>query len=110
MTSRYSIYSIKCAENEPDPSSTKGVSRDVAEAAHDRDSGPKPVTTAFADRSCGTCGRPLTGRKEKFCSTRCRMRAYRAARQQKRRGLLERLRQTLTELERELFDEGTDRG
>jgi hypothetical protein len=42
-----------------------------AQAPGDR--GPGPRTTA----SCQHCGRPLTGRKERFCSDRCRMRVRR---------------------------------
>ena len=41
--------------------------------------GPESRTTASSTPSCGTCGRPLTGRKTRFCSDRCRMRDHRAA-------------------------------
>jgi len=31
-------------------------------------------TTASGDHSCEQCGKPLSGRKERFCSDGCRMR------------------------------------
>ena len=60
-------------------------------------------TTAFADGSCAECRRPLTGRKTRFCSDRCRMRAVRAAEAQHRRDLLDRLKQAVAEIEGELL-------
>lgn len=37
------------------------------------DRGPEPRTTAFEGPTCEQCGHPLTGRKQRFCSDRCRM-------------------------------------
>lgn len=64
--------------------------------------GPETRTTAFSGRSCNQCGRPLTGRKQRFCSDRCRMQDRRAKENRRRSDLLNRLRQAVSELEREL--------
>jgi predicted nucleic acid-binding Zn ribbon protein len=48
------------------------------------DRGPETRTTACAGQ-CRLCGRPLTGRKQRFCSDACRMAARRE--RQQHRGL-----------------------
>jgi predicted nucleic acid-binding Zn ribbon protein len=48
--------------------------------------GPQPRTTASEGQSCERCGKPLTGRKLRYCSDRCRMQNRR---EDERRHLLE---------------------
>ena len=65
----------------------------------------EPRTTAFAGPSCEHCNRPLTGRKEKFCSDRCRMQERRAADRNRQGLLLARIKESVRALERELLGE-----
>ena len=65
----------------------------------------EPRTTAFEGLSCERCGVPLTGRKERFCSNRCRMRARRAVQATRRRDALRQIRDAVTVLEDELLGE-----
>ena len=62
-------------------------------------------TTASDGRFCEQCGRPLTGRKERWCSDRCRMRVRRADEAARQRELLGNMRQALSALEAELVPE-----
>ena len=63
------------------------------------------LTTASEPPSCTHCGRPLTGRKERFCSDRCRMRFRRTIEEKRRRDLIDQLREVVTEVEIELLGE-----
>lgn len=49
--------------------------------------GPETRTPASEGHSCGLCERPLTGRKQRFCSDRCRM----AVRRERERARLDQL-------------------
>jgi predicted nucleic acid-binding Zn ribbon protein len=74
-------------------------------------SGPESRTTASSAPSCATCGRPLTGRKTRFCSDRCRMRDHRAASAARVAALLAIIDRSTTALRVELLgDEGTSNG
>jgi hypothetical protein len=59
-------------------------------------------TTAVENRPCDHCGRHLTGRKERFCSDRCRMRDRRNRDQARIDELLQRLEDGLDALREEL--------
>ena len=65
----------------------------------------QPRTPASEARFCVGCSTPLTGRKQRFCSDRCRMRHRRTARAARRQCLLANLRQALSALEAELATE-----
>ncbi len=67
--------------------------------------GPEPRTTASDGRCCQSCGRPLTGRKERFCSDRCRMRDRREREQARVDELLRRLKDDVDALREELVGE-----
>jgi predicted nucleic acid-binding Zn ribbon protein len=69
------------------------------------DRASKGQTTA-SEHTCGECGQPLTGQKERFCSDKCRMRAHRAAQEANRRALIAKVKQSVDELEEALFKEG----
>jgi hypothetical protein len=60
--------------------------------------GPEARTTASSGLSCATCGRRLTGRKQRFCSDRCRMQARRAASAARLTHLLTTIERATTEL------------
>jgi predicted nucleic acid-binding Zn ribbon protein len=64
--------------------------------------GPETRTTASAGRFCEHCGRPLTGRKERFCSDRCRMAVRREHQRRRRLQLLNAIGAAVEELRREL--------
>lgn len=80
---------------------TGGIRRN---AGHDAPPA-QPRTPASEARFCVGCGTPLTGRKQRFCSDRCRMRHRRTARAARRQCLLANLRQALSALEAELATE-----
>jgi predicted nucleic acid-binding Zn ribbon protein len=63
---------------------------------------PEGRTTAFAGPSCAWCGNALAGRKERFCSDRCRMRSIRAAQRQRRVTLINTISDAVSELRQEL--------
>ena len=64
--------------------------------------GPEPRTTPSEEPSCDWCGRPLTGRREHFCSDRCRMRNVRHVQRLKRLGLLDTIEAAVQDLRNEL--------
>ena len=66
------------------------------------DRGPESRTTASEERSCEHCGRGLTGRKQRFCSDRCRMKDRRAREDERRSDLLARLKGAVNDLENDL--------
>lgn len=72
------------------PLTTRGV---VGRRADRSDRQPR--TTASDGRSCEHCQGPLTGRKVRFCSDRCRMRKRR---EQERARVHELLRRVETDL------------
>lgn len=66
----------------------------------------QPERTASNDRSerqCKRCGRPLTGKRVNYCGDGCRMADYRDQRTRYLTTLLEKLRATMEELEREVL-------
>ena len=63
----------------------------------------QPRTTASSGQSCEQCTRPLTGRKERFCSDRCRMRHQRDRDRRKRSELLDALSAAVEQLRREVL-------
>lgn len=65
----------------------------------------RPRTTASEGASCDRCGRPLTGRKQRFCSDRCRMRARRTIDEERRRDLMNELHRVVRAVEVELLRE-----
>jgi hypothetical protein len=65
------------------------------------DRGVETRMTASEQASCEHCGRPLTGRKQQFCSDRCRMAARRDIRAERIRGLLNIIRTTTDAIEAE---------
>jgi predicted nucleic acid-binding Zn ribbon protein len=64
---------------------------------------PQSRRSALESRSCEWCGRPLTGRKERFCSDRCRMRDRREQERKRVDGLLQRLESGVHALRDELL-------
>ena len=64
--------------------------------------GSEPRTTASEGPSCDWCGRRLTGRKQRFCSDRCRMRRRRHAQRLKRLELLDTIEAAAQDLRNEL--------
>jgi hypothetical protein len=66
------------------------------------ESGPEPRTTAFSSQSCERCQRPLTGRKERFCSDRCRMAVRRQSQTARVRRLLTAIEESVAALRGEL--------
>jgi predicted nucleic acid-binding Zn ribbon protein len=66
------------------------------------DRGPQPRTTASNGHSCEQCGRSLTGRKQRFCSDRCRMRARRQEQAARVNELLTTIEESVTALRGEL--------
>jgi hypothetical protein len=75
--------------------------------------GPEIRTTASAghsgsqsDQCCERCGRPVTGRRQQFCSGRCRMQERWEAQRQRRMLLLDVIDAAVEELRQEL--EGGD--
>ena len=67
------------------------------------DGGPEPRTTAFGGHSCEQCGGPLTGRKVRFCSDRCRMRNHRQTERRNLEVLFEQAERALADLRREVL-------
>jgi uncharacterized protein with Zn-ribbon domain DUF2116 len=59
-------------------------------------------TTASETHSCEHCGEVLTGRKERFCSDRCRMKARRAKQQERVNELLTTIETAVSALRVEL--------
>lgn len=74
----------------------------VHETAGAEDRGPEPRTTASGQASCERCGRPLTGRKERFCSDACRMAVRREQQQHRRMDLLNAIGAAVEELRADL--------
>ena len=62
----------------------------------------EPRTTASEGPSCDHCGRPLRGRKQRFCSDRCRMRDRRYALRLKRLALLDTIEAAVQDLRNDL--------
>lgn len=60
--------------------------------------GPQSRRSASESLSCEHCGRPLTGRKERFCSDRCRMRDRRDLEHRRRLELLNTIDAAVEEL------------
>jgi hypothetical protein len=75
----------------------------VAGGLGPEDRGPESRTTASGGHSCASCGRPLTGRKERFCSDRCRMAMRRVKQRQRIEPLLETAESTLGALRRDVM-------
>lgn len=92
------------------PSRLEQDERTEPHAQSEGDRSPEPRTTAFAARSCGSCGRPLTGRKERFCSDRCRMRDRRQRERDRLAELLQRLENGLATLRVELLRDASGPG
>jgi hypothetical protein len=63
-------------------------------------------TTASAGQSCERCGRPLTGRKKRFCSDACRMRDRRDRERARIAELFGRLESDVAALREELDRKG----
>jgi predicted nucleic acid-binding Zn ribbon protein len=82
----------------------RGQNEPHAQGREDR--GPETRTTASDGRSCEQCGRPLTGRKERFCSDRCRMAVRREQERARVDELLRRLEGDLNALREELVGAG----
>lgn len=79
-----------------------------AQPADDR--GPEPRTTASLQHSCETCQRPLTGRKIRFCSDRCRMHERRATKAGRFSELLTTIEQATTALRQEFLSNEVTNG
>jgi len=62
-------------------------------------------TTPFAGRSCEGCGKPLTGRKQHFCSDHCRMQARRAEQASRIAAWLGSMEEAIAGLKDELLNE-----
>ena len=66
--------------------------------------GPETRTTGLDNRICKGCGGVIKGRRRNgFCSDRCRMQSRRVAERQSRETLLTRLKESISEIERELL-------
>ncbi len=61
-------------------------------------------TTLSQGPSCARCGVPLQGRKERFCSDRCRMRPRRETTVNRRHELVRQLREAVMAVEAELLN------
>ena len=68
----------------------------------DNDTALKARTTASESPSCEGCNRPLTGRKTRFCSDRCRMRSRRLEARTRLNDLLTVIEQSVSSLREEL--------
>lgn len=63
-------------------------------------------TTGSEGQSCLRCGSPIGGRRRSgYCSDRCRMRARRAGYNQMQHDLIDRIKQSVRELEVALLGE-----
>jgi hypothetical protein len=71
------------------------------EAARPQDRALEGRTTA-SDRQCKQCGEPLTGRKLRFCSDRCRMRHVRQNRWRTLNTLIDLIERALRHLREEV--------
>lgn len=69
------------------------------------DLGLETRTTAFESQPCEQCKRPLTGRKQRFCSDACRLRHRREQDRARLGELLHRLESDLHALREELVGE-----
>jgi hypothetical protein len=66
----------------------------------------QPVEADSAAGRCRRCGGPIRGdRRNGFCGDACRMRVYREDLAQKRRALIDHLKQAVHDVERELLGE-----
>ena len=73
-----------------------------AEAYQSLDRRPRSRRSASNGRLCEQCVRELTGRKERFCSDRCRMRRHRAKQAAHRGNLISTLEQTVAAVKDDL--------
>jgi hypothetical protein len=71
---------------------------DGAGVAPARESGAETRRPSTLGRSCDHCREPLTGRKKRSCSDRCRLRHRRAQRQTKTAEVLARLEGNVAKL------------
>jgi predicted nucleic acid-binding Zn ribbon protein len=76
-----------------------------AEVQRPEDHGPESRRAALGGHSCEWCEGPLTGRKERFCTDRCRMRRRRERQRTRVDELLQRLEGDLHALRAELVRE-----
>ncbi len=79
----------------------------TARGTFDRADGNASVearATASEGPSCEQCGVPLRGRKERFCSDRCRMRLRRETTVNRRHELVRQLREAVMAVEAELLN------
>ena len=67
------------------------------------DRGSEGRTTASEGHSCEQCGAVLKGRRQRFCSDRCRMRDRRREQQARLNELLAAIEQSVTALRQELW-------
>ncbi len=89
-------------------SAEQAAEKGQAQASHEP--GQTTRTSAFSGRSCRLCGQPITGRRTRFCSDSCRMRAGRGERQARLRTLVTNAEQALAALKEELLGRaGTER-
>lgn len=96
-------------ESQSDGGSVEGDQVDRAlQHSGDCDGGSRGRTTASHGQSCVRCGRLLTGRKERFCSDRCRMASRRHEHTAKVSALLTTLQDALADL-RDLVEGGGGR-
>ena len=65
--------------------------------------GPHTELTAPQERLCQECGHELSGRKQHFCSDKCRMRHFRDVRHKHLRTVFDAIYHMLEELEIELL-------
>jgi predicted nucleic acid-binding Zn ribbon protein len=82
-------------ETERDPNIATKHEQDPEHSSESR-------TTASAGRSCEQCGKPLAGRKERFCSDGCRMRDRRQEQAARIDELLTTIEESVTALRGEL--------
>lgn len=60
---------------------------------------PRAVQT-LPGRTCGHCGKPIHGKRDRrYCGAKCRAMAHRARKAEKARALLRRLKDDIAELE-----------
>ena len=85
----------------------RGPEQEVVDIKADTDRGLEPRTTAEG-RPCVGCDSPLRGRKERFCSDRCRMQYRRAAEVERRRELLNQLQGIVSQVRQEFAGEVED--
>ena len=53
------------------------IDQNDPDIARPEDRALEPRTTASPGQPCERCSRPLNGRKQRFCSDKCRMKAHR---------------------------------